>query len=210
MPSRLSTASPPSRPISMASLGLTTPSMAAAMMGIWKRRPQSSHEMSTSLGLMVSDPGTSAMSSKPYAARALRPRPTHMPIGLIVLSGPGRVTAPHQAPYIENRRPRPTVFRGRVYEGARGVSTLTAFARPLRGMGALPQHAQALEGEIGIDRVDAPRQSAHLLGKAAGRHDLHGRPHLAPHALDEAIDQAGPAVGQPRLDIGSRDRINDL
>ena len=54
--------------------------MAAAMMGIGKRWPQSSQEMSTSLGLMVRAPGTSAISSKPYAARAFRPRPTHMPI----------------------------------------------------------------------------------------------------------------------------------
>src|SRR5438552_5418234 len=60
--------------------------MAAAMMGISKRRPQSSQEMSTSVGLTVSAPGTSAMSSKPYAARALRPRPTHIPIDQLLLS----------------------------------------------------------------------------------------------------------------------------
>ena len=76
---------PPSRPISMAREGLTTPSMAAAMMGMSNRRPQSSHEMSTSLGLMVSAPGTRAISSKPYAALALRPRPTHMPMRRILL-----------------------------------------------------------------------------------------------------------------------------
>jgi hypothetical protein len=39
--------------------------MAAAMMGSSKRRPQSSHEISTSLGLTVTAPGTSAMSSNP-------------------------------------------------------------------------------------------------------------------------------------------------
>src|SRR5882672_7361694 len=208
MPSRLSTARPPSRPISMASLGLTTPSMAAAMMGIWKRWPQSSHEMSTSLGLMVSDPGTSAMSSKPYAARALRPRPTHMPIRLIVLSRPGWVAAPPglahgELPYIETYRLRPTVFRG-VYERARGVSTPAAVSRPLRGIRALPQHAQALEREIGIHHVDALRHPAHLLGESARRHDLDGRPHLASHALHEPVDEARPAVGEPRLDIGRR------
>src|SRR3989304_2038249 len=70
MPSRLSTPSPPRRPIWMASLGLTTPSMAAAMMGIWKLRPQRSQEMSTSLGLMVIAPGASATPSKQYAAGA--------------------------------------------------------------------------------------------------------------------------------------------
>src|SRR6266478_1716322 len=207
MPSRLSTASPPTRPISMANEGLTTPSMAAAMIGIGKRCPQSSHEMSTSLGLMVSDPGTSAMSSKPYAARALRPRPTHMPIRCRPLQArvgrlpPGPVYG--ELPYIESYRPRPTVFRG-VYEGARGVSTPAAVSRPLRGIRALPQHAQAFEREIGIDHVDALRHSAHLIGESARRHDLDGRPHLAPHALDEPVDEARPAVGEPRLDIGRR------
>src|SRR2546425_12553403 len=81
MPSRLSTARPPWRPISTASRGPTTPSMAAAMIGSSKRWPQSSQEMSTSFGLTVTVPGTSAMSSNPYATLALRPRPTHIPIG---------------------------------------------------------------------------------------------------------------------------------
>src|SRR2546428_8747958 len=81
MPSRFSTARPPWRPISTASRGPTTPSMAAAMIGSSKRWPQSSQEMSTSFGLTVTVPGTSAMSSNPYATLALRPRPTHIPIG---------------------------------------------------------------------------------------------------------------------------------
>src|SRR5881409_41977 len=81
MPSRFRTARPPCRPISVASRGPTTPSMAAAMMGSSKRWPQSSQEMSTSFGLTVTAPGTSAMSSNPYATLALRPRPTHIPIG---------------------------------------------------------------------------------------------------------------------------------
>src|SRR2546428_12998275 len=79
MPSRFSTARPPWRPISTASCGPTTPSMAAAIIGNSKRWPQSSQEMSTSFGLTVTVPGTSAMSSNPYATLALRPRPTHIP-----------------------------------------------------------------------------------------------------------------------------------
>ncbi len=55
--------------------------MAAAMIGRSNRWPQSSQEMSTSFGLTVTAPGTSAMSSNPYATLALRPRPTHIPIG---------------------------------------------------------------------------------------------------------------------------------
>ncbi len=39
---------------------------------------------------MVMDPGTSAMSSNPYAARAFRPRPTHIPM---LSSPPGRPAA---------------------------------------------------------------------------------------------------------------------
>ena len=62
--------------------GSTTPSMAAAMIGSSKRWPQSSQDTSTSFGLMVTVPGTSAMSSNPYATRAFRPRPTHMPMRL--------------------------------------------------------------------------------------------------------------------------------
>src|SRR5256886_13357709 len=88
IPSRLSTASPPSRPISIARVGPTTPSIAAAMIGSSKRWPQSSHEMSTSFGLSVTVPGTSAMSSNPYATLAFRPRPTHIPIGSPPLSPP--------------------------------------------------------------------------------------------------------------------------
>src|SRR5262249_27316816 len=94
-------------------------SIAAAMMGMSKRRPQRSHEMSTSLGFIVRAPGTSAMSSKPYAALALRPRPTHMPIRRIPL---GPLLA--EALYVENRLGRPTVFRGKVYEDPLRVSTL--------------------------------------------------------------------------------------
>ena len=79
-PSRLRTASPPRRPISIAKRGSVTPSIAAAMIGSSMRRPQSSQATSTSFGLIVTVPGTRAMSSKPYATRAFRPRPTHMPM----------------------------------------------------------------------------------------------------------------------------------
>src|SRR2546430_12239974 len=63
----------------------TTPSMALARMGIFissgsaflrgKRKV-----ISTSFGLMVTRPGTSAISSNPYVTRAFRFRPIHIPI----------------------------------------------------------------------------------------------------------------------------------
>ena len=53
----------------MAVLGLTTPSMAAAMSGRSKRKASISQEMSTSSGSRVRRLGTMAMSSKPYARR---------------------------------------------------------------------------------------------------------------------------------------------
>src|SRR5262245_14190073 len=123
MPSRLSTARPPSRPISMAKAGLTTPSMAAAMTGMAKRRPHSSQDRSTSLGLTVRAPGTSAMSSKPYAARAFRPRPTHMPM----------LTLPR---YLEIARRAHTVCGVKYTRGSVGVSTGAA-ARFLAPLAAL-------------------------------------------------------------------------
>src|SRR5215475_4437752 len=56
--------------------------------------------MSTSLGLTVRAPGTSAMSSNPYATLALRPRPTHIPMAWLLLlwgprNGPHTPTARH-------------------------------------------------------------------------------------------------------------------
>src|SRR5437764_14322437 len=104
MPSRLSTASPPSRPISIARVGPTTPSIAAAMIGSSKRWPQSSHEMSTSFGLSVTVPGTSAMSSNPYATLAFRPRLTHLPIGTLPRAQPPVTSADP----VYRDRPRPT------------------------------------------------------------------------------------------------------
>ncbi len=79
--------------------------MAAAMMGIWKRWPQRSQEMSTSVGLIVSDPGTSAMSSNPYAARAFRPRPTHIPmLSTLLERRAGRPPVPR---HLETLAPEP-------------------------------------------------------------------------------------------------------
>src|SRR3989441_5633932 len=135
-PSRLRTASPPSRPISIASLGPTTPSMAAAMIGSSKRWPQSSQAMSTSFGLIVTVPGTRAMSSNPYATLAFRPRPTHIPIGAPPLSqspvpcprspyiGIGLVPA-YYISYEYTRRPPRVSTRGR-----RGVRFLVEDAEP--------------------------------------------------------------------------------
>jgi hypothetical protein len=65
IPSRLRTAMPPSRPISIANRGSDTPSMAAETTGSSTRRPASSQDTSTSLGFTVTVPGTSAMSSNP-------------------------------------------------------------------------------------------------------------------------------------------------
>src|SRR5215471_4686337 len=74
--------------------------------------------MSTSLGLIVSAPGTRAMSSNPYAALAFRPRPTHIPIGDPLLSGfplPG-------AQYVEIGPSSHTVFWGSIRADVRAVN----------------------------------------------------------------------------------------
>src|SRR2546426_9580912 len=55
--------------------------------------------MSTSFGLIVTVPGTSAMSSNPYATLAFRPRPTHIPIGSPPPRPAARLPAP-RSPYI--------------------------------------------------------------------------------------------------------------
>src|SRR5216684_3387531 len=203
MPSRLSTARPPARPISMAKEGLTTPSMAAAMMGMGNRWPQSSQEMSTSLGLMVRAPGTSAISSKPYAARAFRPRPTHIPIRPASWPQPAwarRRFPAAETPYVENRSRRPTVGRGAVYERlAPGVNR--GSHRGAR-VGPLPEHAQPLELQIGIDELQALHDLAHLAHQTAGADDLHVAFHLASHALDQPVHEPGPAVDHPGLDVG--------
>src|SRR5512137_1887379 len=203
MPSRLSTARPPTRPISMAKEGLTTPSMAAAMIGIGKRWPQSSQEMSTSVGLMVRAPGTSAMSSKPYAARAFRPRPTHIPIR--PASWPHPAWARRRVPaaetlYVENRARRPTVGWGEVYErSAPGVNRGSH-----RGprVSPLPEHPQTLELEILVHELQALHDLAHLAHQAPGSDHLHVTFHLPPHALDQPVDEPGPAVDHPGLDVG--------
>jgi hypothetical protein len=64
-PSRFSTASPPSFPISTAVGGDTAASMAAAMTGRGKVNASISHEISTSSGSRVRRDGTMATSSRP-------------------------------------------------------------------------------------------------------------------------------------------------
>ena len=56
---------PPRRPIVTAKAGSTTPSIAAARMGMSNVEPSRSKETSISSGLMVTVPGTSATSSNP-------------------------------------------------------------------------------------------------------------------------------------------------
>src|SRR5207249_8714721 len=84
-PSRFRTARPPSVFMAMAKRTSTTPSMALARIGIFNSSGSVSlrgkrNLMSTSLGLIVTRPGTSAISSNPYVTRALRFRPIHIPI----------------------------------------------------------------------------------------------------------------------------------
>src|SRR3990172_3838654 len=174
IPSRFRTARPPSRPISAASRGPTTPSMAAAMMGMSKRRPQSSHAMSTSLEFTVTAPGTRAMSSKPYAILALRPRPIHMPMC-----------------------PCPPLLLhfGVVYRSRPPLS------RTL-GVGLLPDQPETLQPEVGVHVLDGAGHPLDQGGQAPGGDDLGLPVHLGPDALDETVHEAGVAVDQPRLDIG--------
>src|SRR4051795_1646545 len=75
MPSRLSTARPPSLPTMPATCGETTPSIAAASSGSSKRYGPRVHVMSRPSGSRVRRDGTIAMSSKPYARRPFLPRP---------------------------------------------------------------------------------------------------------------------------------------
>src|SRR5262245_34605823 len=199
MPSRLSTARPPRRPISMASLGLTTPSMAAAMIGIWKRWPHKSHEMSTSLGLMVSAPGTNAMSSKPYAARALRPRPTHMPMRCRPLQA---WTAPLPSGPVYREPPTsPYRIQGE-YTGGLTECQLASQSPHVRGMRELPDDAQSMDREIGVDHVDAARDPSHPLGEAARGHHLHVRAHLRAHPLHHPVHESCPSIHNAGLDVG--------
>src|SRR4029453_18535466 len=198
IPSRFRTARPPRRPISMASRGLTTPSMAAAITGIWKRCPQRSQEMSTSDGLMVMEPGTSAMSSNPYAARAFRPRPTHIPM----LSSPlGRPAArPTRTPEIYRGPGRVIPYLGVEYTvpptACQSGKRSPALSR------VLPDHAQALQPQIRVHHLDGARQLPHLRGEPAGADDLHVTAELATHALDEPVDEPRVAQHDAGLDFG--------
>src|SRR5689334_23507058 len=160
------------------------------MILVGNRCPQSSQEMSTSLGLMVRAPGTSAMSSKPYAARAFRPRPTHIPIRPASWPLPARVgrrVPAAQAPYVENLARCPTVGWGEYTSGAPRVSTGSPADAGVR---ALPQHAQPLELEIRVHELQARHDLAHLAHQSAGADHLHVALHLAPHALHEAVHEA--------------------
>src|SRR5712691_8776923 len=142
----------------MASFGLTTPSIAAAMIGRSKRRPHSSQPMSTSLGLTVSTPGTSAISSNPYATLALRPRPTHIPI-----AGPFRlenrpcpaIPAHGASAVCRDRHPPHPLDLVQYKASSQGVST-GARRRDLTRDRALktrpvPQHERAVFGQVDRD-----------------------------------------------------------
>src|SRR6266446_6105966 len=197
IPSRFRTASPPSRPISIASLGPTTPSMAAAMIGSSKRWPQSSQAMSTSFGLIVTVPGTRAMSSNPYATLAFRPRPTHIPIGAPPLSqspvpsprspyiGIGLVPA-YYISYEYTRRPPRVSTRGR------------------RGVRFLVEDAEPHEPQVVVHALDRARDARDEHGEAAGPDHLGAPAHLRPHPVDEPVHEAGEAVDRAGLDVGRR------
>src|SRR5262245_2581723 len=207
MPSRFSTASPPWRPSSTARLGPTTPSIAAAMIGSSKRWPQSSHEMSTSLGLTVTVPGTSAMSSKPYATLAFRPRPTHIPI-----DRPSRAPGfcfSAQVPHIGIAR-WPTYYISwiilttpGVVNGAELMCALQAVAglgprRPRRASRLRTrlfiEHTQTVEPQVLVDQLDAARNVHDEPGVATRRNDPGRSTHLRSHPIDEPVDQAGVAI----------------
>src|SRR5439155_8053750 len=133
----------------------------------------SSQEMSTSLGLIVKAPGTSAISSKPYAARALRPRPTHIPIRTPPSVGPRRLP---RAPYVELRQSSHTVFSGQYTDTPVRCQPLGGRSTPPRleeaagsyreGVGLLPDHPQPLQPEVRIHLMDATRALPHQPGHA--------------------------------------------
>src|SRR2546430_2638151 len=197
IPSRFRTASPPRRPISIASLGPTTPSMAAAMIGSSNRWPSSSQAMSTSFGLIVTVPGTSAMSSNPYATLAFRPRPTHIPIGTPPLRLPS-VPCPRSL-YI-GIGPVPSHYISCEYtRRARRVST-----RGRRGMRFLVEEPQPRQPQVVIDALDRARDTSDEHGEAAGPDHLWAPAHLRAHPVDQAVHEPGEAVDRARLDIGRR------
>src|SRR5207253_7310589 len=184
-PSRLSTARPPRRPISIASLGPTTPSMAAAMIGMPYWWPHSSQETSTSLGLTVRLPGTSAISSKPYAALALRPRPTHIPMSFLPA---GLRSAPGPVPKYRGCPARPSLDLVQYTGHPGGCQCSRAASPPLR---ASPQQAQPLQPEVLVHGVDRARDVGDQRGVAAGGDAFRTARHLGLHAVDEAVHQPG-------------------
>src|SRR5207245_1510575 len=135
--------------------------------GSSKRWPQSSQAMSTSFGLIVTVPGTRAMSSNPYATLAFRPRPTHIPIGAPPLSqspvpcprspyiGIGLVPA-YYISYEYTRRPPRVSTRGR-----RGVRFLVEDAEPHEPtvvVHALAPRVHAVERRRGAEVDDNDRR----------------------------------------------------
>src|SRR5262252_7375874 len=101
MPSRFSTARPPSSPSLIATSGETTPSIADASSGSSSRCGPSFQPMSTSCGSRVRLDGTIAMSSNPYACLAFFPRPMSISTRYLPLKhkGPGAVAAWAEEPF---------------------------------------------------------------------------------------------------------------
>src|SRR5204862_2622063 len=75
---------PPSFDIAIAKSTSTTPSIAAPQIGTSSASRPRAKVMSTSAGLIVTAPGTSATSSNPYARRARRPIPISRPASLAI------------------------------------------------------------------------------------------------------------------------------
>src|SRR5487761_2490132 len=86
MPSRLRTASDPSRPISIADAGETTESMGAATIGFSNLNASNCHAVETRSGSRVRRLGAIAMSSNPYAGRPRLPRPISISLNCILLT----------------------------------------------------------------------------------------------------------------------------
>src|SRR2546427_1354788 len=183
---------PPSRPISMAKRGSETPSMAAARMGSSTRRPQSSHETSTSFGLTVTVPGTRAMSSNPYATRAFRPRPTHMPMPPSSYQSATAWESPASCPLnVVKYRSRRLPLSSRTLAGGSGRRSRV-------------KDAEAFEGQVRVHHLDGPRNVLDEAHQSPRGHHPGSPLHLALHAFDESVDQAGVSVDHPGLDVGDR------
>src|SRR5437879_10134104 len=68
-------------------------------------------------------------------------------------------------------------------------------------MGVCVEHPEPVEPQVLVDLLDAARHVDHEAGVAPRGDHLRGPAYLAPHSLDEPIDQAGVPVDRAGLEV---------